>query len=132
MKKIISSNNAPKATSFFSQAILTSGKYTLELSGQIGLNPATGQLVEGGVAQQTEQAFKNVSAILSELDWNFDNIIKVRVYLTSMSDYQEMNDVYATKFGDIPPSRAAIAVKELPLGASVEIECTATGERIKE
>lgn len=131
MKKTsISSDKAPKAASFFSQAILTANKYNLELSGQIGLDPVSSKLVEGGVAEQTKQAFKNVEAVLSELDWSLDNITKVRIYLTSMDDYKEMNDVYENKFGDTPPARAAIAVKELPLGAAVEIECVATGDDV--
>ncbi|MBU1894211.1 MAG: Rid family detoxifying hydrolase, partial [Candidatus Omnitrophica bacterium] len=128
MNKIaITSNKAPKAASFFSQGVLTANKYCLELSGQIGLDPQTGKLVEGGVSEQTEQIFRNIDGVLSELGWTFDNITKTRVFLTSMSDYQEMNDVYAKKFGDVPPARVAVAVKELPLGAAVEVECVAEG-----
>ena len=133
MKKIaISSNKAPKAASFFSQGVLTANKFCLELSGQIGLDPQTSKLVEGGVSDQTEQIFRNIDGILSELGWTFDNITKTRVFLTSMSDYQDMNEVYAKKFGDIPPARVAVAVKELPLGAAVEIECVAEGEKVSE
>jgi 2-iminobutanoate/2-iminopropanoate deaminase len=131
MKKTsISSDKAPKAASFFSQAILTASKYNLELSGQIGLDPLISKLVEGGIAEQTEQAFSNVEAVLSELNWTLDNITKAKIYLTSMNDYTGMNDVYESKFGDTPPARAAIAVKELPLGALVEIECVATGDEV--
>jgi 2-iminobutanoate/2-iminopropanoate deaminase len=133
MKKVsISSEKAPKAASFFSQGILTANKFTLELSGQIGMNPQTGKLVESGVGSQTEQIFKNIENVLSELGWSFDNITKTRIYLVAMSDYQEMNDVYAKKFGDSPPARVAVAVKELPLGATVEIECIAEGNKISE
>jgi len=131
MNKIsISSEKAPKATSFFSQAILTSNKFRLELSGQVGLDSITGKLVEGGVGSQTEQIFINIKEILSELGWNFSNITKSRVFLTSMSDYQTMNDVYLQKFNTNPPARVAVAVKELPLGALVEIECSAEGDEI--
>lgn len=131
MKKVaISSNKAPKAASFFSQGVLTANKYCLELSGQIGLDPQNSKLVEGGVSEQTEQIFRNIDGVLSELGWTFDNITKTRVFLTSMSDYQEMNDVYAKKFEDVPPARVAVAVKELPLGAAVEIECVAEGNEV--
>jgi len=131
-KTAISSEKAPKAASFFSQGILTANKFKLELSGQIGLNPQTGKLVENGVGSQTEQIFKNIKGVLSEVGWTFDNIIKNRVFLVAMSDYQERNDVYAKKFGDAPPARVAVAVKELPLGATVEIECVAEGNNISE
>ena len=129
-KVAITSNKAPKAASFFSQGILTANKYCFELAGQIGLDPETSKLIEGGVGSQTEQTFKNIESILSELGWTFDNITKTRVFLTSMNDYQEMNDVYSKKFGDIPPARVAVAVKELPLGATVEIECVAGGNEV--
>lgn len=133
MKKVaISSEKAPKAASFFSQGILTANRYKLELSGQIGLDPQTVKLVEGGVSSQTEQIFKNIEGVLFELGWTFDNITKTRVFLVSMSDYQEMNDIYAKKFGEAAPARVAVAVKELPLGAAVEIECVAEGNEISE
>jgi len=133
MKKIvISSEKAPRAASFFSQGILTANKYKLELSGQIGIDPQIGKLVEGGVSSQTEQIFKNIEGILSKLGWTFNNISKTRVFLVAMSDYQEMNNVYAKKFGEAPPARIAVAVKQLPLGALVEIECSAEGDEISE
>ena len=131
-KTAISSEKAPKAAPFFSQAVLTSHKYRLEISGQIGLDPSVGKLVEGGVPTQTERIFANIAGILSELGWSFDNITKSRVFLTSMADYQAMNDVYATKFGTTPPARLAVAVSELPLGASVEIDCVAEGDEVSE
>ena len=132
MKKAVSSENAPKAASFFSQAILTANKYRLELSGQIGLDPQTSKLVEGGAGSQTEQIFKNIEAILSEVGWSFDHVIKTRVFLTSMGDYQDMNDVYSKKFGETLPTRVAVAVKELPLGATVEIDCVAESNDVSE
>lgn len=133
MKKVaISTNNAPKATPFFSQGVLTASTYRLELSGQIGLDPQTNNLVEGGTGPQTEQTFRNIAGILSDLGWTFDTITKVRVFLTSMSDYHTMNEVYATKFGGVPPARVTVAVKELPLGATVEIECVAENDDLSE
>lgn len=131
MKKIaITSKKAPKAAIFFSQGVLIASKYHFELSGQIGIDPKTNKLVKGGVSKQTEQIFLNIAGILSEIGWTFDNITKTRVFLTSMNDYQEMNDVYGKKFGDVPPARVAVVVKELPLGAAVEIECVAEGDQI--
>jgi len=131
-KIVVSSKNAPKTASFFSQAVLTNNKYRLEISGQIGMDPQTKKLVKGGVNTQTEQIFNNIEAILSELGWTFENITKTRIFLTSMTDYEEMNAIYAKKFGETPPSRITVAVKELPLRALIEIECIAEGSRIPE
>ncbi len=131
-KKAIVSSNAPKPASFFSQAILSSSKYQLELSGQIGLVSETMTLIGDSVEAQTKQAFENIEAVLKEIGWDLSNITKVRVYLTAMTDYKEMNDVYATKFSQNAPARVAVAVKELPLGAKVEIECIAQGDEIIE
>ena len=133
MKKVvISSEKAPKASLYFSQATLTINTYRLELSGQIGIDAQTEQLVSGGIAGQTQQCFTNIGYILSELGWTCDEIVKVRVYLTSMKHYQEVNEIYKTKFKFSPPARVTVAVKELPLGALVEIECTAESDELSE
>jgi 2-iminobutanoate/2-iminopropanoate deaminase len=128
-KTVISSEKAPKAIGPFSQAILHNFKYAMELSGQIGLDPQTGKLVEGGIEEQTKQTLTNIKNVLSEVGWDFNNLIKVRIFLTSMADYGTVNEIYAKLFEDKPPARVALAVKELPLGASIEIECTATGNK---
>ncbi|MFC1618146.1 Rid family detoxifying hydrolase [Patescibacteria group bacterium] len=133
MQKIsLSSKKAPAATGPFSQAIIASNKYRLELSGQIGLDPEKGELVEGGLTAQTERTFENIKGVLSEVGWDFDNIIKVRVYLTDMGNYAELNEIYSKKFGEKAPARVVVAVKELPLKALVEIECLAEGDEISE
>ena len=129
MRKIIAAPNAPKATGPFSQAIAHNSKYTIELSGQIGL--AEGKLVQGGVEAEAEQALKNIGAVLAEVGWNHTNIIKGRVYLVDMKDYPAVNSVYSKFFPTNPPARVALAVNQLPLGALVEIECTAAGDEIK-
>lgn len=132
MKKIIISKQAPKATGPFSQAIMHDLKYTMELSGQIGIDPNVGKLVDGGVGSETEQTLKNIRAVLAEVGWDFENIIKARIFLTDMKDYQTVNEIYAKHFSDNPPARVALAVKQLPLGALVEIECTASGNEISD
>jgi 2-iminobutanoate/2-iminopropanoate deaminase len=126
-KKVISSEKAPRAIGPFSQAILVSGERMMELSGQVAIDPGTGKLVDGGIEEQTEQVLNNIGAVLSEAGWGFGNIIKARIYLTSMSDYQKVNEIYGKRFKENPPARIAIAVKELPLGALIEIECVASG-----
>lgn len=131
-KTIISSPNAPKATGPFSQAVLDNFKYRLELSGQIGINPESGTLVAGGVTAETEQTLNNIEAILKEVGWGFKNIIKARIYLADIKNYAQVNEIYAKKFQDQPPSRIALSVKDLPLRALVEIECLAAGNKIKE
>jgi len=130
MKRIISSNNAPKATGPFSQAVLFDSKFTLELSGQIGISPTDGKLVSGGLIAETEQALKNISAVLSEVGWDFKNVVKSRIYLADMKDYGQVNEIYGKYFQENPPARIALAVKQLPLGALVEIECVATGDEV--
>ena len=130
MKTPISSNKAPKAADFYSHAVLSSCKYRLEVSGQLGLNPDGSGLVGEDLTSQTLQAFENIKAILSEVGWDLSNITKCRVYLVDMNDYQEMNQVYIEQFSEAPPARVAMAVKELPLGAKVEIECIAEGNTI--
>ena len=130
MKKVISSPNAPKATGPFSQAILHDSKYAMELSGQIGIDPKEGKLVGGGIEAETEQILKNIRAVLSEAGWNYTNIVKARIFLADMKDYQIVNAIYARYFPQNPPARVALAVKQLPLGALVEIECTAAGDEI--
>ena len=130
MKKIIHSDKAPKATGLLSQAVLHDFKFTLEVSGQIGINPQIGKLVEGGIGPQTEQTLANIQAVLSNIGWGFENIIKARIYLADMADYQTVNEIYVKKFPSDPPARIALAVKQLPLGALIEIECTAAGDNI--
>ena len=130
MKKIVTSDKAPSTKGFpLSHAILHNFEYTMEISGQIGLDPKTSKLVEGGIEAQTKQALDNVEGILSEIGWDLKNIIKVRIFVTDMKDYQKLNEIYAKRFTSDFPARAVLGVKELPLGAYVEIECTAAGDR---
>ncbi|MBI2141831.1 reactive intermediate/imine deaminase [Candidatus Woesearchaeota archaeon] len=127
-RKAVQSQNAPKATGPFSQAILHNYGYVMELSGQVGINPESGKLVEGGVGPETEQVLANIKAILREVGWSFNNIVKARIFLTDMKDYQIVNEIYGKSFASEPPARVTVAVKQLPLGALVEIECAAAGK----
>ncbi|MDG5798775.1 RidA family protein [Marinilabiliaceae bacterium ANBcel2] len=123
MKKIIQTENAPAAIGPYSQAIETNGM--LYISGQIPVNPATGELVDNNIKNQTRQVMENIRAILKEAGYELTDVIKCTCLLSDMKDFKAMNDVYGSYFIMNPPARAAFAVKELPKGALVEIEAIA-------
>jgi len=123
MKKIISTTKAPAAIGPYSQAIVANGM--LFASGQLGIDPATGRFVEGGVTEQALQAFHNVKAILEEAGYNMNDIVKTTVYLADMNDFSTMNEVYAKQFSGLFPARSAVAVKTLPKNGLVEVEVVA-------
>jgi len=124
MKKVISTVKAPSAIGPYSQAIDVNGfVYT---SGQIPINPATGNIVEGGIKEQTRQSLLNVRAILEEAGLTMANVVKTTVFMADMNDFADMNSVYAEFFTEPFPARSAVAVKSLPKGALVEIEVVAT------
>jgi 2-iminobutanoate/2-iminopropanoate deaminase len=113
---------APAAVGPDSQAIRAGG--LLFVSGQLGLDPSTGKLVEG-VEAQAERALDNMAAILAEAGMGFGNVVKATVLLASMDDFAKVNSIYAKRFPENPPARAAYAVAKLPLGGLVEIEAIA-------
>ncbi|EFI71159.1 MULTISPECIES: RidA family protein [Segatella] len=121
--KAIHTNNAPAAIGPYSQAIEVNG--FVFASGQIPINPATGNFVEGGITEQTTQAITNAQNILKEAGTDLSHVIKTTVYLADMSDFAAMNEVYAKFFTEPYPARSAVAVKELPKGALVEVEVLA-------
>ena len=123
MKKVISTQNAPAAIGPYSQAILVND--FLFASGQLGIDPSTGEFVAGGVPEQTEQIFRNIKAVLDESGFSIDQVIKTTVFLADMADFQDMNTVYAKHFREPYPARSAVAVKTLPKNALVEIEIIA-------
>lgn len=123
MKKIISTNNAPAAIGPYSQAIEVNG--TLYASGQIPIDPVTGDFVAGGIKEQTEQVFKNIKAILKEAGLTTANVVKTTVLLSDIANFSAMNEVYATQFEGTFPARSAFAVRDLPKAALVEIEVIA-------
>ena len=119
----ISTDKAPQAIGPYSQAI-KAGDF-LYASGQIPINPATGQFVEGGIKEQTRQSLTNVKAILEEAGTSMANVVKTTVFMADMNDFADMNAVYAEFFTEPFPARSAVAVKTLPKGAFVEIEVVA-------
>ncbi|MBO7137345.1 MAG: RidA family protein [Bacteroidaceae bacterium] len=123
MKEVISTKQAPAAIGPYSQAIRVGNLvYT---SGQIPINPATGVFVEGGIKEQTRQSLTNVKAILEKVGLSMSNVIKTTVFMADMSDFADMNVVYAEFFTEPFPARSAVAVKSLPKGALVEVEVVA-------
>jgi 2-iminobutanoate/2-iminopropanoate deaminase len=122
-KKVIQTDKAPKAIGPYSQAISTDSMvYT---AGQIGLVPTTGELIEGGVEEQTRQVLTNLRSVLEAANSSLGNVVKTTVFLKDMSDFPKMNSVYAEFFNENPPARSTVAVAGLPKGASVEIEAVA-------
>ena len=121
--KAIHTNNAPAAIGPYSQAIEVNG--FIFASGQIPIDPSTGNFVEGGVKEQTKQAITNAGNILKEAGTDLAHVVKTTVYLADMNDFAAMNEVYATFFSQPFPARSAVAVKDLPEGALVEVEVLA-------
>ena len=125
-RKAIQTDKAPAAMGPYSQALLV-GK-TLYISGQLGIDPATGKMVEGPAAAQAEQALKNIMAILMEANMSMHNVVQVQVFLADITDFAAVNEVYKTFFDEPYPARAALGVAALPAGGSVEILATAVKE----
>ena len=123
MKHVIHTQKAPKAIGPYSQAIKAGN--TLYISGQIPMNPETGKIVEGGITEQTKQVMQNISAILKEAGYTFNDVVKSTCLLSDMSNFSGMNEVYGKYYSKNPPARAAFAVKELPLNVLIEIETIA-------
>lgn len=121
--KQVSTKSAPEAIGPYSQAVKTDG--LVFVSGQLPIDPQTGAFPEGGIAAQTNQSLKNLGSILAEAGSDYSKVIKTTVFLADMADFAAMNEVYSSFFNAPFPARSAIAVKELPKGAFVEVECIA-------
>jgi 2-iminobutanoate/2-iminopropanoate deaminase len=121
--KTYSSPDAPKAIGPYSQAVEAGG--FLFSAGQVGLDPGTMKIVEGGVEKQTERVFDNLAAVLAAAGLGLPDVVKTTVYLTKMADFAALNAVYAARFGDHRPARSTVAVAQLPAGALVEIDVIA-------
>ena len=126
--KAIHTTEAPVAIGPYSQAV-DSGAGLVFVSGQLPIDPATGAFPEGGVAEQTRQSLLNAQAILQAAGLELTDVVKTTVFLADMGDFATMNAVYATFFSEPFPARSAVAVKTLPKGALVEIECIASRNR---
>ena len=121
--KEIQSTAAPAAIGPYSQAIEANGM--VFASGQIPIDPSTGNIVEGGIEQQTHQSLRNVKAVLEAAGTDLAHVVKTTVFLSSITDFANLNEVYAQYFSQPFPARSAVAVKDLPKGALVEIEVVA-------
>lgn len=125
-KTIVSSTDAPAAIGPYAQAVRVGDLvYT---SGQVALDPASGNLIEGGVAEQTQRVCENLRAVLNAVDLTLTDVVKTTVFLQDMNDFAAMNEVYARHFAPanyVPPARSTIQVAKLPKGGLVEIECVA-------
>ena len=124
MREIVSTEKAPGAIGPYSQAIKTGGM--IYCSGQIPIDPVTGEFVSNDIAEQTEQVLKNLAAVLEAGGTNLGNVVKTTVFLADMSDFAAMNEVYGRYFNENKPARATVQAARLPRDAKVEIECIAT------
>ncbi|MES2856794.1 MAG: RidA family protein [Bdellovibrionota bacterium] len=123
LKKIHETKKAPAPIGPYSQAVEAGG--FLFCSGQIALDPATGQVVAGGIPEQTEMVMKNVAAVLETAGLGFENIVKTTIFLTDMADFPAVNEVYGRYFKADAPARSTVAVQGLPRGVKVEVEVLA-------
>ncbi len=125
MRNVVSSPGAPAAIGPYSQAVRTSGGRTLWLSGQIPLDPTTGELVKGDIVAQTERVMENLGAVLAAAGAGFKDVVRCTIYLADLADFAKVNEVYARRFPRDPPARATVQVAALPRGARVEIDAVA-------
>lgn len=123
MKEIIATEQAPRAIGPYSQAVRAGG--FLFLSGQIPLDPATGEMVDGDITVQTTRVMDNMAAVLAEAGLGFDAIVKTTIFLADLADFAAVNQAYGSRFAAAPPARSTVEVKGLPRGALVEIEAIA-------
>ena len=124
MKQIVATSQAPQAIGPYSQAV--TGNNLASLSGQIPLDPATGQIVDGGIAVQTERVLENLKAVLEACGSSLARVLKTTVYLKDMAEFPAMNEVYARYFPENPPARATVEISRLPRDVRVEIDAIAS------
>jgi 2-iminobutanoate/2-iminopropanoate deaminase len=122
-REVVSTPNAPKAIGPYSQAIKANG--FVFISGQVALDPASGNLITGGIEQQTEQVLKNLAAILQASGSSWEKVVKTTVFLKNMSEFAQMNEVYGKTFKNAPPARSTVEVARLPKDVAVEIDVIA-------
>ncbi len=124
-KRPVQSASAPKAIGPYSQAVEATGGRTLWLSGQIPLDPATGELVAGDVAAQAVRVMENLGAVLAAAGARFEHVVRCTIFLADLADFARVNEVYGRYFAKDPPARATVQVAALPRGARVEIDAVA-------
>lgn len=122
-KKVVATTEAPEAIGPYSQAVTAGG--FLFCSGQVPLDPETGELVQGSITDETKRSLDNLTAVLTAAGTSWANVVKITAYVTDMNDFAEFNDAYASYVGSEPPARATVGVASLPKGARVEVECIA-------
>lgn len=125
MRRVISTDKAPKAIGPYSQAIAVAPKELVFCSGQIPLDPKTNQLVEGDIEVQTERVLDNIAGLLSAAGCSFDDVVKTTCWLADMSDFAKMNELYAKRFSKEPPARSTVQAARLPRDVMIEIEVIA-------
>jgi 2-iminobutanoate/2-iminopropanoate deaminase len=125
MREVILTSGAPAAIGPYSQAIAVPAGRMVFLSGQIPLDPSTGQLVDGDVSAQTERVMENLEAVLTQAGASFGDVVRCGIFLTDLGDFAKVNEVYARSFPTNPPARATVQVSALPRGAKVEIDAIA-------
>lgn len=128
MNELIASRSAPTAIGPYSQAVQARGSRTVYLSGQIPLDPATGELVAGGIEEQTARVLENLRAVLAAAGGALEDVVKTTVFLADLADFARMNEVYGRAFAKNPPARSTVQVAALPRGARIEIEAIAALE----
>ena len=124
-KQTVQTDNAPAAIGPYSQAVKVTAGELLFTAGQIAMNPETGEVVAGGIEDQTRQVLENVKAVVEAGGSSLDKVVKVTVFLQDMDDFAAMNEVYGDYFGEHPPARSAVQVARLPKDVKIEIECVA-------
>ena len=124
-RDVITTNDAPKAIGPYSQAIRVTGGTTIYCSGQIPLDPATGEMVQVDVAAQTVRVMENLKAVLAAAGAGFEHVVRCNIFLADMNDFGKVNEVYGRYFQKNPPSRATVQVARLPRDSRVEIDCVA-------
>lgn len=122
-REIIATGGAPQAIGPYSQAVKAGG--FVFTAGQIPIDPATMQLVEGGIREQTERVMENLAAVLAAAGTSFDRVVRTTCFLANLDDYAAFNEVYGKRFPNDPPGRSTVQVAKLPLGALVEVDCIA-------
>lgn len=123
MKKALQIHGAPNPIGPYSQAILSNN--TLYVSGQIPLNPITGEMVDEDIKESTHQVMKNIRALLDEAGMSFENVVKCSIFLKNLDDFIQVNEIYSEYFRSIPPARETVEVSKLPMDVCIEISCIA-------